>query len=418
MVTWKGVFSLGGGADEIIELFDAASLVDWDPEFKGKYIQGFFETYYTWVPGALKEISRGDVRYPTSNFLMVVGRKWGEQKKKSVPLGILFEFSEGDLKLRAIGPKSLSEKTGGDSNILLNYIDELFDKPDLWKSKTIISAKSKSEWKILADSIEEKPWDLIDQGRKIARTDPKRAIENFNKASMIFDVLNDKNGKFHAVFALAELYLDLNNFDTAKNYLDRARDLATQLGDSMLEENVLSTEGIILYEQKLYEQAAAKFELALERARKANKHDFVVNAYSNIGECYYRMGDLDKSMENFEKAHSLSEERNDKQNLARSKVNMAKVLKMQLKRGDSSSQSQAEWYLNDALTIFEDSTDILGIMSVYGERGELEELAGNFESALIYFENASEKATELKAHQFQEYYRYKAQKMKNKLYEI
>ena len=125
MVTWKCIFSLGGGEDEVIELFDVASIVDWDPEFKGRYIQGFFETIYTWIPKALKEVTRNEVNYLPSNFLMVVGRKWGEQKQKSIPLGVLFEFSEGDLNLRAIGPKSLSEKAGEDSNLLLNYIDEL-----------------------------------------------------------------------------------------------------------------------------------------------------------------------------------------------------------------------------------------------------------------------------------------------------
>ncbi|WP_455464291.1 tetratricopeptide repeat protein [Candidatus Hodarchaeum mangrovi] len=416
MVTWKSVFSLGGVEDEIIELFDVASIVDWDPEFKGRYIKGFFETIYTWII-ALKEVTRNEVNYLPSNFLMVVGRKWGDQKQKSIPLGVLFEFSEGDLNLRAIGPKSLSEKAGEDSNLLLTYIDELFDKPNLWRSKIIISAKSKSEWKILADSIEERPWDLIEQGRKLSGTDPKRASDSFKKALSIFDVLSDSNGRFHAIFALAELYLQLKNYDASKEQLDKAWELASQLGDPMLEENVLSTEGVLLYEQKFFEQASSKFIQALERARKANKHNFVVNAYSNIGECYYRMNMIERAMENFEKSHSLSEERNDRKNLARSKINLAKILKIYFKQGDSSSQSQAEWYLKEAIDLSEEVGDNLGVMCASGEIGEIEEIAQNYEGALMYYEAAAEKARQITSHQYQEYYRNKAQRMKNMLYD-
>ena len=116
MVNWKVLFALSESQTEEIGLADVADLVDWDPEFQGQLISSFFDTDYHWLP-AMKSVHRDDVTFPSKNFLLVVGRKWGEEKGKGVPLGVLFEFSEGDLKLRAVGPQSVAEKAGGDASI-------------------------------------------------------------------------------------------------------------------------------------------------------------------------------------------------------------------------------------------------------------------------------------------------------------
>lgn len=417
MVIWKVIFALGAGQDEKIELFDAATLVDWDPEFKGELIASFFKTDYTWISG-LKSVMRGDLIYPPKNFFVVVGRKWGESKTKSIPLGVLFEFTEGDLRLRGVGPKSLTEKAGGDSNLLLNLVSDLFDKPDLWKSKISISAKPKNEWKIISDIIGEEPWLLIDQGRKIMKTDPRKAMENFTKAYKIFDILTDINGKFHTVFAQAELSLDSMNFDLTKDRLESLWEFTSQLEDPMLEENILSAEGILLYENSLYEQAIAKFEQALDRAKRANIHRAVVNAYCNIGECYYRLEKLDEAMKNFDKSRSLAESRQDRYSLAISQISLAKVLGKYIRQGDSSSAAQACYYLEEAIQLFEGLADTKGLFIAHGLFGEIEALQGNFEKALMHFEFAAEKSQALNEHQFQELYRQKAQEMKDRLYEL
>ncbi|UCG90528.1 MAG: tetratricopeptide repeat protein [Candidatus Heimdallarchaeota archaeon] len=416
-MTWKVIFALGIGQDEEIELFDAATLVDWDPEFKGELIASFFKTDYTWIPG-LKSVTRDDVIFPPINFFVVVGRKWGKSQAPSIPLGVLFEFTEGDLRLRGVGPKSLSEKAGGDSNLLLNLVSDLFDKPDLWKSKISISAKPKSEWKVISDIIGEEPWLLIEQGRRIMKTDPRKAMENFLKAYKIFDILTDINGKFHAGFAQAELSLDSMNFDLTKNRLEALWEFTTQLGDPMLEENVLSTEGILLYENHLYEQAIAKFEQALERAKRANIHRAVVNAYCNIGECYYRVQKFEEAMKNFDKSRSLAESRQDRYSLAMSQVNLAKVLGQYIRQGDSSSAAQAAYYLEEAIQLFNELDDKKGLLIAHGLFGEIEALQGGFEKALMHFEFAAEEAQTTSEHQFQEFYRLKAQEMKDRLYDL
>ncbi len=414
MVTWKILFNLGSGKEENIELFDVATLVDWDPEFKGKYIAGFFNTDYAWT-GGLQAIIRDGESFPIKNFFMVVARQWGDSKTKGVPLGVLFEFTEGDLKLRGVGPQSIYEKAGGDSNLLLNLVENLFEKPDIWRTKIVISAKTKSDWKAISDIIGAEPWLLVDQGRKIMNTDPRKAIENFNKAYRVFEILADINGQFHALYALTELILDTQNTDQARQHIMTLWDLATQLGDPMLEENVLSIEGIIAYEDNIIDQAITKFEQALKRAIRANIHKAVVNAYCNIGQCYYRIGKLTEALTHFDKARSLSAERNDKKDLVIAEIYLAKTLGRFLKQGDLSSGDQARYYLNESIQLSKQINFDMGLMQANGVFGDLEALEENYEAALLYFEKAAELAQTLKEYKIYEYYYQKAQKMREYL---
>lgn len=405
---WIVIFALNG--QEKIELTDVATLVDWQPEFKGEYMAKFFGTDYSWTRG-LAAIERFDgeksLNIPIKNFFMCVSRKW----KGGVPLGILFEFTEGDLKLRGVGPPSLTEKAGGDSNLLLQLVDELFEKPDLWKTKIVISAKSKAEWKKLSEIVGAQPWALIEQGRNIIPSNPKKAMENFETAYQVFNVLNDTNGQFHALYALTELALDTQNTDYARGRLEALWALANQLGDPMLEENILTVEGILLYEDKLYEQSIAKFEQALERAKRANIHSAVVNAYCNIGECYYRVQRFSEASENFDKARRLAEERNDKRFLAISQANLGKVLTQQVLQ-NTSSETQARFYLDEGLQLFEQLTSESGMMEIYGIYAQLEANLQNFEASFLYYEKAAEKA---RNYHLKEYYLHRARSMKDRL---
>jgi len=219
------------------------------------------------------------------------------------------------------------------------------------------------------------------------------------------------------MFAQVELALDAGDYAVAQERLQTVWEYAKQLGDPMLEENVLSIEGTILYEKGNYQQAIPIFEKALERAKKANMHNFIVNAYNNVGECYYRIKNYENALKNFDIARSLSEERNDKKLLAISQINIAKVLCQNLLLGDLSSEVQATHYIKQALEVFEQQNDKKNIMISYGLMGTLESIKQSYDSALIYFERAAETAQTMNNEDLQDFYRQKAQPMKDKLYE-
>jgi tetratricopeptide (TPR) repeat protein len=276
---------------------------------------------------------------------------------------------------------------------------------------------SKQEWKKIGDIIGEEPWRLVDTGRKLISTDSKKATDNFQKAYKIFTILADLNGQFHAMFAQVELALEASDYAVAQERLQTVWEYAKQLGDPMLEENVLSIEGTIMYELGNFQQAIPVFEKALDRAKKANMHNFIVNAYNNIGECYYRIEKYENALKNFDIARGLSEERNDKKLLAISQINIAKVLCQNLLLGDLSSEVQATHYIKQALEVFEQQSDSMNIMISYGLMGTLESIKQSNDSALIYFERAAETAQAMNKLNMQDFYNQKAQRMKDRLYE-
>jgi tetratricopeptide (TPR) repeat protein len=219
------------------------------------------------------------------------------------------------------------------------------------------------------------------------------------------------------MFAQVELALEASDYAVAQERLQTVWEYAKQLGDPMLEENVLSIEGTIMYELGNFQQAIPVFEKALDRAKKANMHNFIVNAYNNIGECYYRIEKYENALKNFDIARGLSEERNDKKLLAISQINIAKVLCQNLLLGDLSSEVQATHYIKQALEVFEQQSDSMNIMISYGLMGTLESIKQSNDSALIYFERAAETAQAMNKLNMQDFYNQKAQRMKDRLYE-
>jgi hypothetical protein len=97
---------------------------------------------------------------------------------------------------------------------------------------------------------------------------------------------------------------------------------------------------------------------------------------------------------------------------------MAKVLSQFIRQGDSSGVAQATYYLEEAIKLFEGLEEMKGLVISHGLFGEIEALQGGFEKALMHFEFAAEKAQAINEHQFHEFYRLKAQQMKDRLYEL
>ena len=120
-------------------------------------------------------------------------------------------------------------------------------------------------------------------------------------------------------------------------------------------------------------------------------------------------------MNYFDLARSLAEEKNDKLWLARSQVNLSRILNRYVLKGDSSSAAQSDFYLGEAVLLFDEVGDTRGLMYAQGVFGELESFQRNFEKALIHYDIAAEKAQANNSHLFQEFYRQKVREMKDKL---
>ena len=143
-------------------------------------------------------------------------------------------------------------------------------------------------------------------------------------------------------------------------------------------------QGVQFYRSRQYEQASVAFQNALTHAAQKNNKKAIIYANIAIGDCYFYLNNLDGAQSHFEEAHSLSEQLIDKNAFALSLVNLAKVL--YLKGGYT---AKAGYYLIEAIQIFDEIDDNLGLLYAYSITGDFEASQGNRDIANEYFERAS-----------------------------
>ena len=124
----------------------------------------------------------------------------------------------------------------------------------------------------------------------------------------------------------------------------------------MPEETELFEEGKVLFEKGHYQEAISKFIQVLTLVKDTNNHTLIFNAHIMLGECFHCLEDFDEAMYYFHKAHSLAEDQNDLFFLATSQVNLAKLLVK-----DPSSIIEANYYLEEAIRLFDQLNDEVGL---------------------------------------------------------
>lgn len=127
-------------------------------------------------------------------------------------------------------------------------------------------------------------------------------------------ISNDKNR--------GVLYRNIESFDTAEFYLDRALQRAIEENDSLWIARVYNSIGLMYEKQQLYLQAVDAFSQSLDLKRAQNYTDGVITSLTNIGALYIKMGDYTKAKTCLEEADLLCE----MSNMAHREVNVLKEL--------------------------------------------------------------------------------------------
>lgn len=163
-----------------------------------------------------------------------------------------------------------------------------------------------------------------------ARKDYANAIRYYHGSLDIKKELNDQQGLLNTTLNIGSLYQSMTKFDSALFFANEALAMAKKLGSmaditgaetnigiallgldeldesekyfNMAEKEALSTGckncfhtiyhglGNIFMKRKDFKKALYYFMKSLEIAVAANKKEMVYNAYSNLYQCYYRMG--------------------------------------------------------------------------------------------------------------------------------
>ena len=94
----------------------------------------------------------------------------------------------------------------------------------------------------------------------------------------------------------------------ARNQYRKALSLATASGDTYFEANALGGIGLAYMNEERYDEAIDWFTAALTKSGKLDNSGLIAVTLSNLGWCYYKLGDLERATELFQQSASLFEE--------------------------------------------------------------------------------------------------------------
>ncbi len=136
-----------------------------------------------------------------------------------------------------------------------------------------------------------------------------------------------------------------NDPAAARAQYHKALSLATAVDDTYIEANALGGLGLAYLREEHYDQAIDWFTAALEKSRTVNNPALTAVIISNLGWCYYKVGDLDRASQLFEQSASLFEK------LGLLRQERESLNDLGLVRYDQRDYSAAKQYLNEALAI-------------------------------------------------------------------
>ena len=147
--------------------------------------------------------------------------------------------------------------------------------------------------------------DEPDPELKIAETlyrqdGPEIALPKFEQLASRFKAENQKFDEAMALHFIGECHWRLGNFDEARNYLDIALALRTDLGDRHGEGKTLNVMGLLDWNLGNYDQAIARFRSASAIGREIGDRKLEGATLNNVSLVYDELGDYKTSLEQYE----------------------------------------------------------------------------------------------------------------------
>lgn len=201
----------------------------------------------------------------------------------------------------------------------------------------------------------------------------KQALSNFSEANKIFKKMVEREGLITTLENIAEVYLNLGNYDTTLYFYNKAKELIkgelaeahfynnfgvlyermknytealknyrfaqkffTSLNDSIGIARALCNISNLSVFNKDYRTAIENYKIALSIIKKTKRRDWQASLLANLGFAQHKNGDLDSAINSLTEAINIVEEL----------------------RGAISSQEFRSTYLEDKIKVYEELVDI------------------------------------------------------------
>ena len=162
-----------------------------------------------------------------------------------------------------------------------------------------------------------------------------------------------RRGKFEpqtarSYYHLGFAHYNLNHYDSANIYLQKARDLSREFDDQTTLALTFNRIGNTCQLQGKYDKALENYQRALEINQQHDNRQEVARSLTNIGSVYRTFGKYDEAIQFHLEALSIYENTSDREGIAWASLNIARLFKL------SEDYTKSLEYLDNALEIYKD----------------------------------------------------------------
>lgn len=156
--------------------------------------------------------------------------------------------------------------------------------------------------------------------------DNEKALKGFFKSLEISNKSNYLTGKFRALRAISEFYLDLDSLTLAKKTANQLLSLASEKDSIKHQANAYFILGDLCDRMGHPDSALILMNRSLELRTNLGDQEDIAVTYNRIGRLYYNLADYQKSIECYTKAITIRETLNDPEGLAVAYYNFGRTL--------------------------------------------------------------------------------------------
>ncbi|XP_066018441.1 tetratricopeptide repeat protein 28-like [Pocillopora verrucosa] len=216
-----------------------------------------------------------------------------------------------------------------------------------------------------------------------------KAKEYIQRALAISTEIGDKRGEASCYGNLGTVFMSLEQYDKAEEYLQKALVIRTEIGDRKGVAVDYGNLGNMFHSLGQYNQAKEYLQKALVIRTEIGDREGVATDYGNLGAVFESLGECDKAKEYLQKALVIRTEIGDRRGEAADYGNLGTVF-MSLEQYD-----KAEEYLQKALVIRTEIGDRKGVAADYGNLGAVFASLGECDKAKEYLQKALVIRTEI-----------------------
>jgi serine phosphatase RsbU (regulator of sigma subunit) len=270
---------------------------------------------------------------------------------------------------------ALGKATGEERIRVLNRLSEEYRERDLNKAEQL--AQEALQLSLKGDYAKPAIVSRINLGVvQRSRGDSKDALDNFVKAQLEAEDLNDTTLQADALHKIGVTYLFILDFEAALRFTKREEVLLRAQGDKKGLADSRNLLGLILSNQGKHKEALAVLFQSLASARESQDKNLIYKPLTNIGQVYFKLGKLDSAELFIGECIQISEETGNKFGIASGLLNLSEVY---LAKKD---YEQAAAQANRALLIGQGAKALPVIRNAYNNLTNIYEQAGDLAAAL------------------------------------